>query len=277
MGLLLLGVGQVFTRVPVPPWSEYWYGLCWTGFILAVDAWTYRRAGHSLLVDRPAEAAFMAAVSAATWWAFEAANVALLQSWSYSASPDTPLWLQRVRSTWFFATLTPATWVALVAALSVLPPRRAPSLRVTRPRLVAMVVAGVACGVSARWIPALSLPLTLAALVLVLDPLNHARGRPSLVGALARGDARLALALVASSLASGLLGEFWNSHAAPKWTYHVPWIGFAYVFEMPLLGYLGYPMLALALFVIHHAVRGLVPWRARTPDDDDPVALTGLR
>jgi hypothetical protein len=41
-------------------------------------------------------------------------------------------------------------------------------------------------------------------------------------------------------LLCGVLWEFWNYWAAPKWVYDVPRLGFGKVFEMPILGYGGY-------------------------------------
>jgi hypothetical protein len=71
------------------------------------------------------------------------------------------------------------------------------------------------------------------------------------------------------------MGEAWNYPASPKWTYDVPYIGFAHVFEMPLLGYLGYPLLALAIFTLYHFVRGLIPGMPARADRDDAVGLMG--
>jgi hypothetical protein len=277
VGVALLGLGHGFTRAPCPPWSEYWYGLCWTGFILCGDLALERLAGRSLLAHHPRDLAAMSAVSAAVWWGFEGANVASFQSWSYTPSPDVPRWVQRARSTWFFATLLPATWVALALALT-LPGvqrlRRSWGWPIGRRTLRALTGLGLACGLASLAARPLALPLTLCALVGVLDPMNHRRGLPSLVGALRAGDLRTPVALAVSSLATGLLGEFWNAHATPRWTYDVPWIGFWYVFEMPLLGFAGYPMLAAALWVVYHAVR---PWIVREPaGGGDPLGLTGL-
>ena len=38
----------------------------------------------------------------------------------------------------------------------------------------------------------------------------------------------------------------------PKWIYHVPYVGVAKVFEMPLLGYLGYFPFAMELWLLAH-------------------------
>jgi hypothetical protein len=277
-GLALLALGQTLTLVHLRPLSDYWYGICWYGFLLAGDAWVLRRQGRSLLACARRDLFLMIGVSAAGWWGFELANTALFNNWGYSASPDVPLWAQRLRSTFFFSSLLPATWVAALVALAlpwarrpVAIPRWSPSRRA----LVLLGLAGVAAAIVARLVPALSLPLALVALVLALDPVNHARGRPSLLACAARGDARLPIGLVASSLVAGLVGEGWNYPASPRWTYDVPFIGFAHVFEMPLLGYLGYPMLALALFVLYHFVRGLVPGMPPPATSDDALGLLG--
>jgi hypothetical protein len=276
-GIALLALGHWFTRAPHPPWSEYWYGLCWTGFILCADLALERRIGRSLLSHQTRDLVAMSAVSAAVWWGFEAANVASFQNWRYTPSPEVPRWVQRVRSTWFFATLLPATWVALALTLT-LPGvqrlKRARGLPIGRQILRGVTGLGLGCGLASLALRPLSWPLTLCALVGVLDPINDRRGRPSLVGALRTGDFRIPFALVASSLATGLLGEYWNAHATPRWTYDVPWIGFWYVFEMPLLGFAGYPMLAAALWVIYQSVKPRIG-PART-HRNDALGITGL-
>ena len=49
----------------------------------------------------------------------------------------------------------------------------------------------------------------------------------------------------------------WNYYSYPKWVYHVPLFGFLRVFEMPLLGYLGYVVFAWELFALYHLLAGV--------------------
>jgi hypothetical protein len=49
----------------------------------------------------------------------------------------------------------------------------------------------------------------------------------------------------------------WNYYSYPKWVYNVPFLGFARVFEMPILGYGGYLPFSLELFALYHLVVGL--------------------
>jgi len=49
-------------------------------------------------------------------------------------------------------------------------------------------------------------------------------------------------------LFTGLWWEIWNYYSLPKWVYTIPYVGFWKIFEMPLLGYLGYPFFGLIVF-----------------------------
>jgi hypothetical protein len=46
----------------------------------------------------------------------------------------------------------------------------------------------------------------------------------------------------------------WNFYSWPKWVYHTPGAQFLHVFEMPLLGYLGYIPFALELFALKNFI-----------------------
>lgn len=248
-------MGQCATLVHVRPYSDVWYSLVWSGFILSADALLERRTGASLVSARRRDLVLMSVSSAAIWWLFELANAVHLASWSYTPSPDVPRWAQEIRSTVAFATLLPASWLAGALALSHLPidpsPRRATPSRWP----VAALSIGVALGAAAVHFQALSLPLGLAGALLVLDATNAWRGRTTLLGALGGGRWRMPAALFGGNVAAGVVGEMWNYPADPKWTYDAPYVGDVRLFEMPLPGYLGYGLLAWVLFAAYHALR----------------------
>jgi hypothetical protein len=54
------------------------------------------------------------------------------------------------------------------------------------------------------------------------------------------------LLLATAGLGTGILWEMWNFGALPFWQYRIPYVGHWPVFEMPILGYLGYPPFILA-------------------------------
>ena len=88
-------------------------------------------------------------------------------------------------------------------------------------------------------------------LFFIMDPVNLWLGRPSLLRRTADGDWRLVLALWVGGLICGFFWELWNFYSSPKWLYQVPYVDFWHVFEMPLLGYLGYLPFALELYAMY--------------------------
>jgi hypothetical protein len=70
------------------------------------------------------------------------------------------------------------------------------------------------------------------------------------------------MALWLGGLLCGFFWEMWNLHSYPKWIYHVPYDGFWKVFEMPILGYLGYLPFAMELYLMAQLV---LPRKAGIP------------
>jgi hypothetical protein len=264
VGVPLVLLGQTLTLVHLRPLSDYWYGVVWTGFVCVADAVLTQRHGQSLIVARPRELVTMALASAVLWWGCELVNGVLLGNWAYTPSPDVPLWAQRVRSTYFFATLLPATFFASALGLSVARPRRAPPLAassgsppVSLVRWVSAVTLPCAAAASAIAVLRrdLSLPCLLIAAGLFLDTVNLWRRRPSLGALVATGQWRLVTAIGLGNIAAGIVGEAWNFPADPRWAYETSYAGTVRLFAMPLPGYLGYAALAFDLFAAYHFVR----------------------
>lgn len=251
LGIALLALGQGLTLVHVQPFSDYWYGVVWTGFILTGDTIIGLRTGACFLLQRPRELLRMVCLSGCLWWGFELGNATLFDNWSYAASPDVPHWLQWLRSCYFFATLLPATWVA--SGLAALLLKTQPIPQRPAPALVGIGLSvGAFCGLLAFAVRQLSLPLVLLSLGLVADSLNLLLGRPSLLGYAKQRSLALLLAICVGNLAAGVLGEAWNYPAHPRWSYDVAYAGDLYLFAMPLPGYLGYAALAIDLFALYH-------------------------
>jgi hypothetical protein len=69
-----------------------------------------------------------------------------------------------------------------------------------------------------------------------------------------RGDPRKFLLLLTAGLVCGLLWEFWNFWAQSKWVYTVPFFNEIKGFEMPLLGFLGFPPFAVECYVTYNFI-----------------------
>ena len=69
-------------------------------------------------------------------------------------------------------------------------------------------------------------------------------------------DGSVDVALCVGALFCGFFWELWNFYSYPKWTYHTPGVGFWYIFEMPLIGDIGYLPFALELYALLHLATG---------------------
>jgi hypothetical protein len=87
--------------------------------------------------------------------------------------------------------------------------------------------------------------------MLIADPLNYRAQRPSLWGDLAQGYRARLWALLLAGVICGFLWEFWNYWASGKWFYIFPILEQYRIFEMPVLGYLGFPAFALEIFAMY--------------------------
>ncbi|MGH9261203.1 MAG: hypothetical protein ACRD08_15150, partial [Acidimicrobiales bacterium] len=88
---------------------------------------------------------------------------------------------------------------------------------------------------------------------LVAEPLLY-RSDPerSLVADVARGRPGRIVRLMIAGLFAGALWETFNAAARSKWIYTVPLLEELKVFEMPPLGFLGFPFFALEVWSLYH-------------------------
>ena len=255
----------------------------WTGYVLLLDALVARRTGRSYLTTDRAEGALVALASVGGWWLFEWYNAPRFWRggaeaaglwWQYHAM-EPNLFLRRVGYDWAFATIFPALFLTAAVlratvfrGLRVRPWR--PSERALRAAIALGAVAAVLpLAVVSAWL----VPLVWTGLLLLLEPVNFRRGRPSCLGALARGDAALPASLLTAGAVCGVLWEFWNYWALTRWTYTVPYLGDVKLFEMPVLGYLGFPPFALECYALYHFLRGYLLGSGQNERDPSDLSI----
>ncbi len=267
LGLAVIAAAEVLLVAGQPVVGRWFTPIVWTGYVLLVDALVARATGRSYLTTDRAELVLVVLASIGGWWLFEwydaprfwrggADRVGLW--WQYHGLEPDP-WLRRVGYDWSFATIFPALFLTAALLRPRLARARVRPWRPTPGQLRLSVALGAVCValpllVVSRWL----VPLVWTGVVLLLEPLNYRHGRPSWLGALARGDASLLLALLAAGAVCGVLWEFWNYWALTRWTYTVPYLGSVKVFEMPVLGYLGFPPFALECYAMYHWLAGVL-------------------
>jgi hypothetical protein len=273
LGVIAAAETLLFTGQPVV--AGWFTPIVWTGYVLFVDALAARLTGRSYLTTDRVDGVLVALASVLCWWLFELYNVPRFWRggedaaglwWRYHGL-EPNLFLRRIGYDWAFATIFPAMFLT-AAVLRATVFRRA-RVRPWRPPpgLLRLAIAAGVVGVVlplvvvSQWL----VPLVWAGWVLLLEPLNYRRGLPSWLGDLAQGDASRLLALLGSGAICGVLWELWNYWAATRWIYTVPYLGGVKIFEMPVLGYLGFPPFALEAYAMYRWMHGLLDRRASSP------------
>jgi hypothetical protein len=227
---------------PVPTW---FYVFAWYPTLVLFDAvGTHLDGRPSMLWRRPMIYVFL--WSPAIWFCFEIANFRL-ENWYYVSLPHLP-WERWCGIVLSFATVVPAVLLAerLLDAAGVFQRGRGPVLRMRSWELNCAVATGLGMGALSLVYPRLFFPLIWGAVFLVVDPLIfRAKRTLSLLGDLSEGYWGRLGRLMLGGVFIGLLWESYNYWARGKWIYTVPWLEGLKLFEMPPLGFVGFPVFTL--------------------------------
>lgn len=189
----------------------------------------------------------MALLSVPFWLGYELLNLRL-ENWEYHDLPN-QIPLRWVGYALAFATVLPAVLetAAFLKARWPVGESLAPRPWLSSPSCARLSTAlGLACLALPLWEPRYFFPLVWAPFFLLCEPvLARRRPRDSWLAALAEGNTRPIAALLTAGLLCGLAWEALNFWSGAKWRYTVPWPSGPKLFEMPWLGYLGFPPFAL--------------------------------
>jgi hypothetical protein len=214
----------------------------WLGYVLTLDGLNERLTGTSPWRRSRLGFVLLFAAAVPSWWLFEAFN-ARTRNWIYLGGRELSPLTYAVVASIQFSTVIPAVLetAELLASRGWLR-RLARGWRFapTPAARAAWSVAGLAGLAAALAWPQTFYPMLWLCLIGLQLPLAAWRRPAGLTARLAQGDWRPALALALGGLTCGLFWELWNFWSLPKWTYLVPYLDVARVFEMPLPGYLGY-------------------------------------
>jgi len=214
----------------------------------------------------------MLPLSVFIWLLFEGYNL-FIRNWAYDGMPR-QIWLRWLGYSAAFATVLPGVFTTsdLVdvllfgrrtgSAASEFEPIREKPL--SRPSVMIFVLGFVLTVAPLLW-PRYFFPTVWLGPVFLLDPLLERFGVRSLSLSIASSDRRRVWSLILGGLTCGLLWEFWNFWAASKWIYTVPFFSEWRVFEMPLLGFLGFPPFALECWVLYHLLTSILRQRKSVP------------
>jgi hypothetical protein len=252
--------------------------LCWTGYLLVADGLFLRLQGWSPIRQRPVRFVLAYLTGIPVWVFFDWVNFWFMQAWDYHELFDN-MPLRLLNFFLAFGAISPAMFLVAEGFMRTrLGGIAARPIRFGR-RGQAMLVAIGAAFVLFPFVirdPIGNLTLWLG-LSLLLDPINHRLGLPSIFRDWQAGRYGRTLSLLAGGLLCGFLWEFWNYWAVTKWTYHLPFLGpleqIRY-FEMPVPGLLGFMPFAMECWVVFQSIvwlAGRMGLRRIEPLEEDEI------
>ena len=216
----------------------------WISFIVAVNAYCYRKTGSSLLTGQTRFFLILFPCSAAFWWVFEFLN-RFVQNWHYTGAEYGPIryfalasvsfstvlpavlsvqqvvfslrWLQRGFGSWKNFDLIQSKWLG-----------------------IAGIIGGSTSLLFVGIFPDALFPMLWVAPLIIVISVQILIGQRHVFSGLARGDWRGPVSAGVAGVICGLFWEMWNYWSLAKWHYTVPLVDRFHLFEMPILGYAGY-------------------------------------
>jgi hypothetical protein len=270
---LLFGASTLAMLSRFEPFYSGYYSFAWWSYIVFVESLLHRLGGKSLLYENPRKFLLLLPLSAVVWLVFEAFNFRL-SDWHYIKIPSDTV----ARWTGYpiaFSTVLPGIFSTkgLLEFIGVL--KNAGTRPLSNPRKLykTFFLTGILCLILPLAWPEYFFPLIWLAFILLLEPVNHRFGAPSLLRDWEKGSLRNCYLLLLAGAICGGLWEFWNFWAGSKWIYSVPYLGFLKIFEMPLLGFFGFPPFAIECYTMTASFFVLI---SKIRDKYPPASALGI-
>ncbi len=265
LALALWGLGLAGAVLGRPTICQWLFFFAWYPLVLFLDGFLFLKRGDSWLLNRPRALLKMGFWSVTCWLIFEALNL-VLKNWGYEGVIANTLvrWPGYALA---FATVLPGILLGAEAlgALGAWRERRGRPMKLPLSWEPFSLLLGTALLVLPLSFPQYLFPLIWGAFFFLLDPFVKLLGGRALIQAWLDGERREHLCLLTAGLIGGLWWEAWNYPAAARWVYTLPVLNFAKVFEMPLLGYLGFAPFALGCAVMYNFMKVLEAKILTTP------------
>ncbi len=226
----------------------------WLSFILVINALTYRRKGHCIMLVRPVYFLLLFPASSVFWWFFEYLN-RFVQNWHYAGVRLGP-WEYFCYATLCFSTVLPAVmstyeWINTFSWL-----HKGFQKFIRLGFVSSKKTAGVVLMLSAGgltligiWPDYLFALLWISPLLIILS-FQVLSNKPYFLSNLSQGDWRPVISSALAALFCGWFWEMWNYFSLSKWEYSIPFVDRFQIFEMPILGYAGYLPFGLECLIV---------------------------
>lgn len=259
IGILLILLTELNFFFKVEPFASKYFIIVWLGYILAIDALVYKLNKKSLIMNDKTIFVTLFVLSAVFWWIFELMNLKV-GNWAYNGISGVQALGNVAWKTVYFSTVLPAffeTYDLIKSAHIFSKTKLHVKYKISKYFLHSMFIIGIIMFLLPLFFPTYFYPLIWMTFFFILDPINYIHKQPSIIQHIKDRKIEVILGILLSGIIMGFFWEFWNYWAVNKWTYNIPFVGFFKIFEMPLLGYLGYFPFALSLYSMYWFTRSL--------------------
>jgi len=230
----------------------------WLGFALTVDALVFLRKGSSLFSRNKLAYVSLFFLSVPVWWFFELFN-SLTQNWLYVGREhftDIEFFLYASLN---FSTVIPAVFGSSELVSTFLNKQNSSLVIKDVPKTgYVFIFIGILMLILLILFPRVFYVFIWMIVFFIVEGINILLNNKSIITSVSNGNWKPVLSLWIGGFICGFFWEMWNYYSFPKWVYDVPGVNFLHVFEMPLLGYLGYLPFSLELYSIYKLLTGLI-------------------
>jgi len=269
-----MGFGVATLTQDIFPFHILWYVITWYGWLLIIDGLIFKNQGHSFIHGRQRELAAMLFWSVPFWFIFEGYNL-VLKNWYYVYLFRTD-WVQEIYAWVAFATVFPACFfhAELVKSFGWFKNKTCTPINIKKGLTIFFSFFGGLCIVMPLLFPKYCYWMVWGAPLGIPDYLCYRIGCGSLLGDFEKGKLTRFLNLIIGGFIAGFMWEALNFWAHCKWIYTVPGMTDWKIFEMPIIGFLGFPVLALGAYstysLFSHYLRNDRNWEVQ---DNPATAL----
>lgn len=254
IAFIVLLLSQICMLLKLEPFFTWFYLFAWWSYIIIIDSIIFKLSRNSLIRSRGKEIFILASWSVVFWFVFESANFSL-ENWYYINLPA-GAFLRRTGIILAFATVLPGLFetTELLEISKIYSNITINRFKVSGVLPYILFLVGIFFVFLSVGFPRFFFPLIWGSFSFLLDPILYLLGGRSLLYDIKSGYPRKILILLTSGLICGFLWEFWNYWAYSKWVYTLPFFNQGKLFEMPVAGFLGFPLLAIDCYVMYNFI-----------------------
>ena len=262
IGLIIIIIAEFLLIINLKFVKMFFTPIVWTGYILFIDALLNKLNGKSYIIHRRKAFFVMLPISLGCWLIFEAYNLHLM-NWKYVNLSENML-VRIIGYVWSFITIFPGVLITseVIDHWKFFDRLKTRNFIISKRTLTVWLLIGALFVVVPLILPTLYskylFALVWMGFVFLLDPINAFLNEHSLFIDLRAGKINKLFSLFLSGAICGFLWEFWNYWATTKWIYTLPFLRNPKIFEMPVVGFLGFLPFAVECYVMWIFIKSII-------------------